>query len=303
MGKEIDLSIVVPFFKGEKYIVNLLESIFNSYKAIDKIINIELLLIIDSMDTSIISLKKSIDKFIEPLSISIFKNEANIGVAKTRNYGIEISKGQYLYFIDQDDEVTVPFFSKLLGCSFQKYEFLLLNGLLSYKNGFKCRIYYLRPSINLKSLIMDDYIRSPGQVLIKRMLLLNNKIRFPVPDSHYGSDDKFFYISIFKLSNPKFLYVGSRLYKANIHESNYSNNQVESVLSSLELFKRFKEDYLLTSNETVHFENSMDVLLFRLGAITGIKKARAFFNFLSYKIKPNKIIRYMVKLTRYLRPV
>ncbi|MFP9068887.1 glycosyltransferase family 2 protein, partial [Enterococcus faecalis] len=35
--------------------------------------------------------------------IFLLKNEQNMGIAKTRNKGIEASKGQYIAFLDSDD--------------------------------------------------------------------------------------------------------------------------------------------------------------------------------------------------------
>ncbi|MFL9834763.1 glycosyltransferase [Chryseobacterium terrae] len=95
------VSINIPVFKCEKYILRCLESVKNqTFK------NFEIILVNDctpdkSMDV--------IQKFIQQnsdLSIIIYEHEKNSGLSVVRNTGIKLSKGKYIYFLDSDDEIT-----------------------------------------------------------------------------------------------------------------------------------------------------------------------------------------------------
>ncbi len=91
------VSIIVTYYKKKKYILKCLKSIFNqSYK------NFEVILIFDDNDLNeyeyIKKLKKKFRKII------VYKNKKNLGAGESRNKGIKLSRGNYIAFLDSDDE-------------------------------------------------------------------------------------------------------------------------------------------------------------------------------------------------------
>lgn len=94
----IDVSIIVPAYNAEKYIVRCVDSICKqTFK------NIEIICVDDgsSDDTYKILLKlQGQDE-----RIRIFRNEENRGTAYSRNFGIDVSRGRYLWFVDSDDYI------------------------------------------------------------------------------------------------------------------------------------------------------------------------------------------------------
>ena len=90
------VSIIVPFYKKKKYVLNSIKSILNqTYK------NFEIIIIYD--DTKLDDLKyileiKRLDK-----RIRVFRNKENKGVGLSRNYGIKKSRGKFIAFLDADD--------------------------------------------------------------------------------------------------------------------------------------------------------------------------------------------------------
>lgn len=91
----IDVSIIVPIYNSEKYLKKCIDSLIKQTHK-----NIEILLINDgSTDGSEKVIKKYKDKRIKYIS------KKNEGIGKTRNLGIEKSKGKYLMFIDSDDYI------------------------------------------------------------------------------------------------------------------------------------------------------------------------------------------------------
>lgn len=89
------ISVIIPIYNSEKFLDKCIESVINqSYKLL------EIILIDDgSTDSSSnICLKyKDLDKRIQ------YKKIENCGVSNARNKGIELSTGEYIYFMDSDD--------------------------------------------------------------------------------------------------------------------------------------------------------------------------------------------------------
>ena len=97
------VSIIVPVYNTETFVLRTLKSVSTQdYN------NLEVIIIDDkSTDHSI----QVIDNFIKQNSDTkktfiLLKNEENKGLSMTRNRGISISKGKYIYFLDSDDELA-----------------------------------------------------------------------------------------------------------------------------------------------------------------------------------------------------
>lgn len=94
------LTIIVPIYNVEKYILDCIQSII---KQIDD--SIEVICIDDgSTDDSIKLLKTYLDQIPKSISknIKILQQE-NLGVSSARNLGIAHAKGMYITFLDSDD--------------------------------------------------------------------------------------------------------------------------------------------------------------------------------------------------------
>tara|TARA_B100000965_G_scaffold380193_1_gene376544 strand:- start:1204 stop:2526 length:1323 start_codon:yes stop_codon:yes gene_type:complete len=97
----MNLSIIIPVYNGEKFIKKCLDSICNQIK--DKK-NIELIIVDDySKDKSVKILEKykKLFKFIK-----LIKLNKNSGTASSRDLGIKIASGKFLFFVDIDDSLV-----------------------------------------------------------------------------------------------------------------------------------------------------------------------------------------------------
>lgn len=93
--KEMPLvSIIMPVYNSEEYILESLGSILNqTYK------NMEIIIIDDcSCDRSVEIIKKVLDN-----RICLVCNSINLGVAETLNKGLKLAKGKYIARMDSDD--------------------------------------------------------------------------------------------------------------------------------------------------------------------------------------------------------
>lgn len=95
------ISIIIPLYNAEKYIVKCLDSIKNQdYK------NFEIVIINDkSKDNSWNILNQYVSENLN-MSFVAVNNESNLGLSKTRNKGIDLATGDYILFMDNDDTLV-----------------------------------------------------------------------------------------------------------------------------------------------------------------------------------------------------
>lgn len=106
------VSIIVPVYNAQKYIIECIESILNqTYK------EIELILVNDgSKDESLKICKEYQDK---DARVKVIDKE-NEGVSIARNVGIKEAQGQYIAFVDSDD-ILIPEAIEILVDKINKY--------------------------------------------------------------------------------------------------------------------------------------------------------------------------------------
>lgn len=94
------VSVIIPMYNVEKYIAETLDSVLNQ-----TLQDFEVIVVNDcSSDNSRAVAESYLDKFNGRLKI--FDNEKNSGAGTTRNKGIILSRGEYIYFLDSDDAIT-----------------------------------------------------------------------------------------------------------------------------------------------------------------------------------------------------
>lgn len=102
------ISVIMPMYNAEKYIRLMLESVLDQ-----EFSDFELILIDDASTDRTLEIAKS---FNDP-RITVIENKENLGGANgpgvVRNVGLDAAKGDYIYFMDNDD-VLMPDGLKIL---------------------------------------------------------------------------------------------------------------------------------------------------------------------------------------------
>lgn len=107
------VSVIVPVYKVEKYLVKCVNSILAQ-----SFTDFELILVDDgSPDNS----GKICDEFAEQDGRVKVIHQKNAGQAVARNAGISIARGEYIAFVDSDDYVTADYLKTLVSL-IQKYQ-------------------------------------------------------------------------------------------------------------------------------------------------------------------------------------
>lgn len=107
------ISVLIPTYNVEKYIQSAIESVINqTYK------NIEIIVVDDGSVDSTYSVLEKI-KALEP-RLKLFRNNENLGIVKTLNFGLSVCEGEYIVRMDGDDLCDTTKFERQL-------DFLLKN--------------------------------------------------------------------------------------------------------------------------------------------------------------------------------
>lgn len=163
------VSIIIPCYNVEKYINKCIDSVLNS-----TLKDIEIIAIDDgSKDATYKILKEYTDE-----RLKVFTQE-NMGQAKTRNKAINLSSGEYLFFLDSDDYIDTDLLSKLYSETKNGSDIVISDakGIDDITNLELMTIKYNKYSDNdIKNYILNS--SGPAWKLIKKDIITKNNLYF-----------------------------------------------------------------------------------------------------------------------------
>ena len=191
----INLSIIIPLFKGNRYCQNILNMIEANvtYKNFYLVCDVEVIFVNDYPCEEIV-LSNQCYKY----SIKIINQPQNRGIHASRIEGLKAAKGQYIIMLDQDDLVKKNWlYSQWNKIIAEKAEYCVCNG---WKGRFQIlwKYNFMEKNINdiQKYLFWMNPITSPGQVIIKKDAI-PHKWAMCI-QKHNGSDDFLLWIMALK---------------------------------------------------------------------------------------------------------
>lgn len=96
------VSIIIPLYNVEQYVTDALHSAFNQ-----TFNDIEYILVDDcSTDKTMAVVNDIVKKSIRKDSVKIIHHQCNSGLSVTRNTGVKNASGEYIFFMDSDDEIS-----------------------------------------------------------------------------------------------------------------------------------------------------------------------------------------------------
>ena len=99
--KDILISYIIPCYNIQDYLPRCLDSLVSQKRSDDY--TIEFILVNDGSTDATLSLLREFEEK-EPKSVII--DQPNQGVSAARNAGLEIARGEYVFFLDGDDYLT-----------------------------------------------------------------------------------------------------------------------------------------------------------------------------------------------------
>ena len=182
------VSIIIPIYNVAPYIEACLKSVMRQTFQGDT----ECLLIDDcGTDDSMAIAEKMITAYEGSISFRVTRHERNRGLSAARNTGIDAATGDYIYFLDSDDEVTPDCIEKLMRpiMADASIEMVMGNYTIHADEGCKVKRFELpvtKQQEELTSLeaVRDYYFNRRGfyvyawNKLVSREFLIQNKLYF-----------------------------------------------------------------------------------------------------------------------------
>lgn len=213
------LSIIIPIYNVEKYLKKCIDSIL---PCIEKLSNFEILLIDDgSTDRS----KDIADEYAEKYDFVKSFHKVNGGLSDARNYGLVEAKGDYVIFIDSDDEISTKEFKKVLDkviktdCDVILWDSIMIDEDSNISNSNE-NDYYIHKGLEtnykytgvecIKKQLSDhsDYVTTVWLGAYKRDFLIKNCLFFEKSLLH---EDELWSIKMF-INACKVEYIKSKMY-------------------------------------------------------------------------------------------
>ena len=104
------VSIIIPVYNVSNYIEDCMRSVMNqTYN------DIECILVDDaSPDDSIAKCERMMATYRGPIKFTVIHHETNQGMSAARNTGTDHATGEYVFYVDSDDELTDDCIEKLI---------------------------------------------------------------------------------------------------------------------------------------------------------------------------------------------
>lgn len=254
-------------FNAEKTIFRTLDSVRNQDYDLNQF---EVIIINDGSTDSSIKMAENYRDIHPDLNIKIISQE-NEGVSKARNTGLKIATGEYVAFLDSDDE-WLPQKTKTQ-MKFLEDEKLNVDFITSLRNGEKIWFPYKKEAFNLARITLRKLLlRVEGQTstaIFKRKVLENTG--FFDENQRYSEDANYW----MKVSKNNSMYIlGEELVFTGGGKRSFGVSGLSANLSEMEkgIQKNLREMYL---SERIHyFEYILFFIFSKLKYIVRILKAR-----------------------------
>lgn len=234
----LKLSVIIPVFNAEEYLRRCLDSVILAMKGVSgEILTIDNV----SSDDSLSVLKEYAKKY--PKLISVLQCNTP-GAAAVRNYGVTKARGEYIWFIDADDEVTKDSVSKLLGKAKETDADLVMLGMKRiYQNGKTNYLSAVDPNTPDYKSRFIRYGLGPVQVLIRRKWWITYGFKFKEgiiqEDMELMSALILFTDNFASIDKPLYLYYQNS--DSVLHKKEFSPHVFDIFPALTGLYNRFKK--------------------------------------------------------------
>lgn len=252
------ISLITCVYNTEKYLKRCLDSIKNQ-----KFQDFEVIIINDgSTDNS----QQIIDEYVKTDTRFRTIIQPNSGQANARNNGIKEAKGEYLVFVDSDDEIKDTYLLSLskvidhnLDFGFSRYKRVfddkpnILEKKFKYIEGFDISITNTEKSPE----VLVKVPNSPWAKIFRKQFIIDNNIHFYSNRIH---DDFLFTMSVL-LCNPSLMSISDESYIYHIHSGTIMTSKRNREYETFEVFDAVV-DITKSRNKFEYYFHELEYLAF-----------------------------------------
>lgn len=253
--KMIKVSIIIPYYNADRYIARMLDSLLVQDLPKD---NYEIIVVDDGSKEEPIVLKEYVHRFPN----IIYVRQENSGPGTSRNRGMDIAKGEYLFFCDSDDFIA----ENILGNLYDIAHNRSLDMLFFNVPRIPVNEAIINPKRNIDNVVvyptgLDYFARpiekfismGPCQYIINLAFIRKYNLSFP-PDMIMNEDACFLIDAIlvsqktakvdvdvyFYIQNPNSLRFSGKVLKAEKHTNNILLfiSKLNNIISDIGLTKK-----------------------------------------------------------------
>jgi len=239
-----NLSIIIPYYNGRDFIFNCIDSIIKSYDLSQKKIMFEVIVVVDSQEEYLDNKMDIASHYNNPSFLKVFVNEQNLGVAASRNKGLELSQYDFITYIDQDDLVNYNYFSIIENQLSNQYHCIICNGYWYFaRNNSYFKLYFTKPNLDIETVLRQQFILwTQGLMIINKSKVQISNYFIDVSDKLKGCDDWAAYINmLLTYQDIRFNYIRNPIFIINRHTANFSNDKKQMYLCQIAVLNYFKE--------------------------------------------------------------
>ena len=214
----IMISIIIPFFNTGKACANLVKQLLN-----DRQRDLEIICVDDNSTDDSLEVMQEIAK--KDKRVKVLHQEKNGGSAASRNRGLEEIHGDYVIFLDSDDDVADLFLTKMLGAISKEKTVLAVCGIRqNYLHTNKIVDKFTTPASPreddesweeyiIRIMTEDAHLYSCVNKIYRADIIKKNKLRFN-EKMDFGEDTRFV-LDYLKAVDGKIQFIPDPLYTYN----------------------------------------------------------------------------------------
>lgn len=287
------ISVIVPVYQVENYIINCLKSLsLQTFK------DFEIIIVNDGSKDKSINLAKS---FLENSNLNYYiTNQENQGVSSARNHGINLANGEWIVCIDSDDILHKNFLKYLYegviksktDISMGSFQMVNENNLFKPpKNPYRVSI-YSQKEILYNFLVRRMKIISPA-ILVKKELITSKNI-FYNENMSFSEDVHWIWRLLFNVN--KISYIHAEIYNYNLRpNSTMTSSDIRKVLTGYYGFVKLNKQL---NDSELNFPTNIILDRWVLGSLRSSSKMMSFEDFceltksMNYKVHMKRLINF-----------
>ena len=239
-GKEHTISVITPFYRGNAFLGALFSNLEKAAKTFSEAHTdggVDLILVNDSPEEQVILPEGEFC-----FTVRVLEMPENSGIHAARVQGLKSAEGEWILFLDQDDEILPVFLTRQIACG-EETGMAVSNYFMEDENGNRTPGYRKQAEmqrLNDKTVYLYSHnvIKSPGQCLIRKSLIPEEWKDLTLREN--GADDLFLWLLLLE-QGKRFSLNETPLYVHRFTGQNLSGSVLkmgESTLKAAELLKK-----------------------------------------------------------------